>query len=177
MDEVKIVLLVGTDRPNSQTVVVAERLHEAFVHAGACHVALYNVTDFGQDFYSPDAYTDKPLAFQHFNDAVLAADLIVVVTPEYNATLPAPLARVLNLLQYPASFEGKKYSIVSVSAGPWGGARVHDQLKQVLHHLHAQLDDTVNLKIGNVTDAVKNNTPYAQQAEALIAYAALPSNG
>src|SRR5260221_379278 len=82
-----------------------------------------------------------------FKTPVLAAEVVVFVTPEYNATIPAPLTRVINLLSFPDSFKDKKFAIVSVSVSPYGATRAHEQLKKTLVDLHGLVSDEVNLKI------------------------------
>lgn len=61
----KIVVLVGTDRPESYTVQVVHQLVRAYQEAGL-GVALFSVTDFGPEFYSQQAYAHKPVAFTQF---------------------------------------------------------------------------------------------------------------
>lgn len=101
---------------------------------------------------------------------MLAAEVVVLVTPEYNATVPAPLTRVINLLSFPDSFTNKKFVIVSLSISPWGAARAHEQLKRTLIDLHACVYDEANLKIGEVQGAVKSTHKYAEHAQKVISF-------
>ena len=160
----QVVVLMSTDRPDSNTSMVADNIVAAYQQAGLS-AQLFKVTDFGADFYAPTAYAQRPAAFTQFNDAVLAADLVVLVTPEYNATIPAPLTRVINLLSFPNSFDGKKYAIVSLSISPYAAARAHAGLKTVLKDLHAVVQDDLNLKVAEVQNATKGSSIYTEHAE------------
>lgn len=159
-----IVVLIGTDRPQNNTTQVAEQLCNAYTKAGLS-AQLFNVTDFGSEFYAPTAYAHKPAPFQDFNKAVLGAQYIVFVTPEYNAMIPAPLARVINLLSYPDSFQDKKFIIASLSVSPWGGARAHAELKTILTNLHGIVDDSLDLTIPEAQNMTKNGSLYTEHAE------------
>lgn len=163
----EVVVLIATDRPGSNTSAVAEQLTAAYKNAGLS-VSLYDVTDFGADFYAPTAYGEKPAAFNQFNQAVLKAKVVVIVTPEYNATVPAPLTRVINLLSYPDSFEHKNFVIASVSIGQWGGVRAHTQLKKTLTDLHGVVIDANDLTLGEVHTIAENDPLYAQHAEKVV---------
>eukprot|EP00971_Amphidinium_carterae_P099873 1974966-Amphidinium_carterae.1 len=63
-----------------------------------------------------------------------AADAYVVVSPEYNHSIPPALSSMMN------HFGGSNYSrkasaIVTYSVGPWAGARASIALQPFLHEL------------------------------------------
>jgi NAD(P)H-dependent FMN reductase len=68
-----------------------------------------------------------------FSAAMMRADALVIVTPEYNHGYPGMLKHVLdtNLKEY----VHKAVGIVGVSAGPWGGTRVIENLLPVMREL------------------------------------------
>ena len=68
-----------------------------------------------------------------FSATMMRADGLVIVAPEYNHGYPGILKHVLdtNLKEY----IHKAVGIVGVSAGPWGGARVIDNLLPVMREL------------------------------------------
>lgn len=158
-----VVVLMSTDRPDSNTLMVANHVVAAYEQVGLS-AKLFKVTDFGAEFYTPQAYAQKPESFTKFNDAVLAADLVVLVTPEYNATIPAPLTRVINLLSYPHSFQDKKYAIVSLSVSPYAASRAYAGLNKILQDLHAVVQDDLNLKVAEVQNVTKGSNVYAEHA-------------
>ncbi|HEY6066858.1 MAG TPA: NAD(P)H-dependent oxidoreductase [Thermoanaerobaculia bacterium] len=68
-----------------------------------------------------------------FSAAMMRADALVIVTPEYNHGYPGLLKHALdtNLKEY----IHKAVGVVGVSAGPWGGTRVVENLLPVLREL------------------------------------------
>jgi NAD(P)H-dependent FMN reductase len=68
-----------------------------------------------------------------FSAAVMRADALVIVTPEYNHGYPGLLKHALdsNLKEY----IHKAVGIVGVSAGPWGGTRAIENLLPVMREL------------------------------------------
>jgi NAD(P)H-dependent FMN reductase len=68
-----------------------------------------------------------------FSAAMMRADALVIVTPEYNHGYPGMLKHALdsNLKEY----IHKAVGIVGVSAGPWGGTRAIENLLPVLREL------------------------------------------
>ncbi len=60
--------------------------------------------------------------FPEWRDAIIRADGLVIVTPEYNHGYPGSLKSVLDLLL--KEYIHKAVALVGVSAGPWGGTRV-----------------------------------------------------
>lgn len=150
----EVIIVIGTDRQESLSGIVANILYESYIKNGISTYIFDAGSMMHSDIYSPQAYRDTPTYFKEFNALLLNAPLIILVTPEYNATLPAPLTRIINLLSYPESFTHKKYSIVSVSVSPYGGIRAHEQLKKILIDLHAHVTDDLNLVIGNGTKNV-----------------------
>lgn len=67
--------------------------------------------------------------------AVAAVDAILIVTPEYNWSVPGGLKNAIDWISRakPVPLVGKPVAIWSVSPGLLGGARVHESLRQVLH--------------------------------------------
>ena len=165
---VSVIVLVGTDREDSNTQIVAQHLMDAYVKSGV-ESKLWRVTDFGIDeFYAPTAYQRKPASFTTFNKELMQAELVVLVTPEYNHSVPAPMARVVNLLD-PASLRDRKFAVVSLSIGSLGGSYARDHLKETLGALGAQLDDDLNLTLGEVHKITKGTGIYAEHADKIAA--------
>jgi NAD(P)H-dependent FMN reductase len=79
--------------------------------------------------------TDAGEQIKHpaFSDAMMRADALVIVAPEYNHGYPGILKHVLdtNLKEY----VHKAVGLVGVSAGPWGGTRVVQNLLPVMREL------------------------------------------
>src|SRR5713101_2079895 len=69
----------------------------------------------------------------HFSGAMERADAIVIVTPEYNHSFPGLLKHVLDSCL--KEYIHKAAGIVGVSAGPFGGTRVIQNLLPVMREL------------------------------------------
>lgn len=72
--------------------------------------------------------------------AVRAADAVLVVAPEYNASVPGPLKNALDWLSRktsagPAPMNGKPVAIIGATPGLMGTARAQAQVRQALQNL------------------------------------------
>jgi len=75
-----------------------------------------------------------PTAVSALIDAVAAVDAVLIVTPEYNWSIPGGLKNALDWLsrKNPNPLAHKPVTIWSVSPGLLGGARVHESLRHTL---------------------------------------------
>jgi len=71
--------------------------------------------------------------FPEWQDTIIKADGLVIVTPEYNHGYPGVLKAVLDLLL--REYIHKAVAFVGVSAGPWGGTRVIEALVPMVREL------------------------------------------
>lgn len=75
-----------------------------------------------------------PEAVLALKERVRAADAVLLVTPEYNFSIPGVLKNTLDWLSRPPEqpFDGKPVAIMGASPGMVGTARVQYHLRQVL---------------------------------------------
>ena len=85
-----ISLIVGTNRPGSNTRKVAAHLEEFYAELKV-PLRVLDLAQLPPEIFSPAAYAEKPKSFQPFADAVLQSDGLHVVTPEYNGGIPGVL--------------------------------------------------------------------------------------
>jgi NAD(P)H-dependent FMN reductase len=71
--------------------------------------------------------------FPEWRDAIVGADGLVIVSPEYNHGYPGSLKAVLDLLL--REYVHKSVALVGVSAGPWGGTRVVEAMVPMVREL------------------------------------------
>jgi chromate reductase len=102
-------------------------------------------------FYAPDSYTEADLRFPLYDgdledaegipdavqvlaDQILAADAIIISTPEYNAALSGVLKNALDWVSRVkgAVWKGKPVAIMSAAAGRAGGARPQVTLRHAM---------------------------------------------
>src|SRR5271163_4229583 len=133
-----ITLIVGTNRPGSNTRKVAAQLEE--IYAGLkVPLEILDLAKLPQEIFSPTSYAEKPKSFQPFADAVLQSDGLHVVTPEYNGSLPGVLKYFIDMLKFPESFEQKPVCFTGLAAGIWGGLRPVEQLQAIFGYRNAHV--------------------------------------
>jgi len=115
-----IPLLLGTPRKNRESGNVANWVCSKLRERDGIETQLFDVCDFHlpHDHYG----TEIGHLFPEWRDAIIRADGLVIVTPEYNHGYPGSLKAVLDLLL--KEYIHKAVAFVGVSAGPWGGCRV-----------------------------------------------------
>jgi len=133
-----ITLIVGTNRPGSNTRKVARHLEEIY----ATLKVLLHVLDLAQmplEIFSPSSYAEKPKSFQPFSDAILRSAGLHVVTPEYNGSVPGVLKYFIDMLKFPESFEKRPVCFTGLGAGIWGALRPVEQLQAIFGYRNAYL--------------------------------------
>ena len=128
---VKLVTMLGSLRKGSLNGAIARAL-PALAPEGVTVSALPSVG--GLPLYDADVQAAGiPAAATALGDAIRAADGLVIVTPEYNYSVPGGLKNAIDWLsrlpQQP--FAGKPIAIQSASMGVLGGARAQYHLRQV----------------------------------------------
>lgn len=133
-----ITLIVGTNRPGSNTRKVARHLEEIYA---ALKVPLH-VLDLAQlppEIFSPASYAQKPKSLQPFSEAILRSAGLHVVTPEYNGSIPGVLKYFIDMLKFPESFEKRPVCFTGLGAGIWGALRPVEQLQAIFGYRNAFL--------------------------------------
>ena len=87
---------------------------------------------------TPDERKQATLGYR-VADTVLAAQGLVLVTPEYNGGMPGVLKYFIDMLKFPESFEAKPVCLIGLSAGMWGALRPVEQLQQIFGYRNAYL--------------------------------------
>jgi chromate reductase, NAD(P)H dehydrogenase (quinone) len=85
-------------------------------------------------------------------EQVRRADGILIVTPEYNFSIPGGLKNLIDWLSRGEDqpFAGKPAAILTASPGPVGGARVQYDLRKVLLFVNAMTLVKPEVFVGNV---------------------------
>ena len=133
-----IVIISGTNRPGSNTLKVASQLAATYESLGV-QTQLLNLAELPPEVFLPTAYAEKPASFEKFSAAILAADGLVVVTPDYNGGVPGVLKYFIDLLPFPASFELRPVCFVGLAAGVWGALRSVEQLQAIFGYRNAYI--------------------------------------
>jgi chromate reductase, NAD(P)H dehydrogenase (quinone) len=67
------------------------------------------------------------------------ADLLVIASPEYNASVPGVLKNAIDWASRKNSFDGKTAVIMGASPGPYGTVRMQPHLRQILATLNVHV--------------------------------------
>jgi len=128
----RILALVGSLRADSYNRRLAEAAAkyapegiDVEIFEGLGEVPFYN-----EDLDRPG---DAPSPAQALRDAVQRADALLLVTPEYNGTLPAALKNAIDWTSRPfhgGAITGKPVAVVGTSHGRYGGTWAHDDTRK-----------------------------------------------
>ncbi len=131
-----IEIISGTNRPGSNTRKVASHV-EAVYKSLNVPVQLLDLAAMPPEIFSPSSYAEKPASFLKMTDRILAADGLVIVTPEYNGGIPGILKYFIDMLPFPESFEHRPVCFVGLAAGVWGALRPVEQLQAIFGYRNA----------------------------------------
>ena len=168
---IDILVVSGSSRQGSLNTRLA---HLIAVSSPADRVTVVSDLDL-LPFYDGDVEgrgTPTPVAA--LRAAAHAADLVVVVTPEYNGTIPGLLGNAVDWLSRPARrgvLHGKPVLVLSASPGQGGGARAAEHLRTVLGRLGAVVHPE-SLSVGSAHERLTldlDGPPMAQLAVLLAA--------
>lgn len=122
-------VILGTPRQGRMSEHVAKFVLSQLAQRAGIETGLFDVRT--MNFPTTDA--GEQIKDPVFSAAMMRADALVIVAPEYNHGYPGLLKHVLdsNLKEY----IHKAVGIVGVSAGPWGGTRVVENMLPVMREL------------------------------------------
>jgi NAD(P)H-dependent FMN reductase len=131
-----ITLIIGTNRPASNTRKVARHVEEIYSELKV-PLHILDLAQLPQEIFLPGSYAEKPKSFHPFADAILKSAGLHVVTPEYNGGMPGVLKYFFDMLKFPESFEHRPVCFTGLSAGIWGAIRPIEQLWGVFGYRNA----------------------------------------
>jgi NAD(P)H-dependent FMN reductase len=131
MDQLNIPVLLGTNRKLRKSIFAAKWLVSEMEKRAEIRTRFFDAADFAlpHDDYGQEI-KDR---FPEWRDAIIEADGLVIVTPEYNHGYPGSLKAILDLLL--REYVHKSVAFVGVSAGPWGGTRVIEAMVPMVREL------------------------------------------
>jgi len=106
----------------------------------------------GFPLYNADLQAESgfPADVTAFADAIRAADGVIIITPEYNYSVPGALKNALDWVSRleHQPFKDKPVAIQSATGGPLGGARMQYHLRSILIFLNAYTFNTPEIFVG-----------------------------
>src|SRR4051812_35153184 len=162
-------LIVGTNRPASNTRKVARQIEEIYSDLKV-PLNVLDLANLPSEIFSPSSYTTKPKSFEAFSEGVLRASGLHIVTPEYNGSVPGVLKYFIDMLKFPESFEQRPVCFVGLGAGMWGALRPVEQLQLIfgyrggflypervfLPKINDLLDNSGKFKSSEIVDRLRN---------------------
>lgn len=137
----KILIIPGSLRTGSQNARLAAVIAEEFVRADV-EVTRISLGDFPLPIYNADLQADAgvPASAVNLKRMIAAHHGVLLVTPEYNASLPPLLKNAIDWISRVQSpheargqvFHERAFAIASASTGRFGGARCLAQLRLIL---------------------------------------------
>lgn len=154
MSDNKVLVLVGSLRAAS----VNRQLAEVAIEAAPDGVTLQLFDRLGElPFYNEDIDTDdvaEPV--RALRQAAAEADAALVVTPEYNGSIPGVLKNAIDWLSRPfgnGALKGKPLAVVGTSLGQFGGVWAHDETRKSFSIAGPRVVEDVKLSVpGKVFD-------------------------
>ena len=148
------VMLLGSLRRGSYNAAIARAL-PALAPVGVTVAPLGSVGELPH--YNADLQAEGfPAAVLAMGEAIAAADGVIIVTPEYNYSVPGAMKNALDWLsRLPAApFAGKPVALQTGSPGMIGGARCQYQLRQIFVFLDAYVLNKPEVMVGQIAAKV-----------------------
>jgi|SRR5215472_11354499 len=131
-----ITLIIGTNRPGSNTRKVARQI-EAIYADLRVPMGVLDLAELPQEIFLPASYAEKPKSFHRFAQTILDSAGLHVVTPEYNGSVPGVLKYFIDMLKFPESFIHRPVCFTGLGAGMWGALRPVEQLQAIFGYREA----------------------------------------
>ncbi|MET9216110.1 MULTISPECIES: NAD(P)H-dependent oxidoreductase [unclassified Nocardia] len=164
----RILTLVGSLRAGSINRQLAEAAvktapegADITIYEGLAEIPFYN-----EDLDVPGAV---PAQAEALRAAVAAADAVLLVTPEYNGTLPAVLKNAIDWASRPyaaGAIKGKPVAVVSASISPRAAEWAHGDAVKAIGVAGGVVVEAAHARFGTIGERFGQTHP-AQDAEAL----------
>lgn len=154
-----LVTLLGSLRKNSVNAAVARAL-PTLAPENVTISSLGSIADIPH--YNADLQAEGfPVPVQAMAQQIMAADGVIIVTPEYNYSIPGVLKNALDWMSRmtPQPFASKPVAIQTASPSIIGGARAQYQLRQSLVFLDAVVLNKPEVMIGQIAGKVAGEPP------------------
>ena len=156
-----ITIISGTNRPNSNTQIIAELLRDRLASFGE-DVAWIDLKEIGPDVLTTFMYEESgqaPWITAVQNKFLIPSNHWVIVSPEYNGSFSGVLKLFIDAVsvrRYKETFAGKKVSLVGVASGRAGNLRGMDHLAGIFNYLK-MLVMPVKLPISSVEKLISKD--------------------
>ncbi|MBS3160023.1 NAD(P)H-dependent oxidoreductase [Candidatus Woesearchaeota archaeon] len=162
MDKIKIKIIIGSTRPNRFSEKPAHWIFGELKKKEGIETEILDLREYPMPFF--DSITPPIMANGEYENTIVQnwakkikdGDAIIIVTPEYNHGYPAVLKNALDVI----FIEWNKKAVGFVSYGGVGGARVVEQLREVVIELQMiPIRNAINIPVEVFMRAMKENIP------------------
>jgi chromate reductase len=139
-DQLKIVTICGSLRKGSYNAALAR----ALPGLAPAELKIVEAPSYaGFPLYNDDvrATSGAPADVEAFAAAIRAADGVIIVSPEFNWSIPGPLKNAIDWVSKlkDVPFKDRPVALQSCSTGQMGGGRMQYHLRMALQSIDAQL--------------------------------------
>jgi NAD(P)H-dependent FMN reductase len=148
MADINVLALLGSLRAAS----INRQLAELAAESAPDGVAVTVYDGLGElPFYNEDIDTDDaPAAVVALRTAAAQADAALVVTPEYNGSIPGVVKNAIDWLSRPygnSALKDKPLAVIGAAMGQYGGVWAHDETRKSFGIAGARVVDTIKLSV------------------------------
>ena len=149
MPDIKVQGLVGSLRAASINRQIAELASEAAPDGVAVTIfeGLGDLPFYNEDI---DNDADVPAAVTALRAAAAEADATLVVTPEYNGSIPAVIKNAIDWLSRPfgdSALKGKPLAVIGGAYGQYGGVWAHDETRKSFGIAGPRVVESIKLSV------------------------------
>ena len=149
MSDVKVLTLVGSLRAAS----INRQIAELAAHVAPDGVTVTIFDQLGElPFYNEDIdnEADVPASVTALRAAAADADATLVVTPEYNGSIPAVIKNAIDWLSRPfgdGALKDKPLAVIGGSFGRFGGVWAHDETRKSFGIAGPRVVESIKLSV------------------------------
>jgi chromate reductase, NAD(P)H dehydrogenase (quinone) len=147
-----VAVVVGSLRKEAFSLKVAK----ALAKLAPASVKLEIVTLDGLSFFSQDLEANPPADWVAFREKLQKSDGVLLVTPEYNRSIPGVLKNAIDVASRPygkSSFNGRVLGLFGTSPGAHGGVSAVKHLQQIMPGISGPIMQQPEAYAGMLGDA------------------------
>lgn len=128
-------IIAGTDRPGSNTLKISKFVQGLYKDLGE-DVEILDLQELKKHLHEDLLYGTTSEGMKPYMQKVLSSEGLIVVTPEYNGSMPGILKYFIDHMKFPDSFEYRPVCFIGLG-GMFGALRPVEHLQQVFGYRNA----------------------------------------